>query len=165
MQMYPEQIVKTLIAEIFQSRRLVVRIFVVVNAAMLIVGLLFPKGFSASTSILIDDRNIVQPLMQGAAVTTVGRNIIKIEYKDDDAERAFRTTQKMAELFMQESIAAKAAESSAAFDFIDKQTQDYHDKLVRTEEQLRELRSANLDARAGSEAEVTARMNDLQRRI
>jgi polysaccharide chain length determinant protein (PEP-CTERM system associated) len=218
MQMYPEQIVKTLIVETFQSRRLVVAIFVVVNAAMLVAGLLSPKGYSASTSILIDDRNIVQPLMQGAAVATevtdrgrnarevifgrkmmdqilehggwmvnrptaeqqerlieeikkrtaianVGRNIIKIEYRDDDSERAFRTTQKMAELFMQESIAAKAAESSAAFDFIDKQTQDYHDKLVRTEEQLRELRSANLEARAGSEAEVTTRMNELQRRI
>jgi len=218
MQMFPEQMAKTLIVEAFQSRRLVVGMFVLVNAAMLVVGLLFPKGFSASTSILIDDRNIVQPLMQGAAVptevtdrgrnarevifgrkimdqilehggwmanrptaeqqerliedirkrttiVTIGRNIIKIEYRDDDAERVFRTTQKMAELFMQESIAAKAAESSAAFDFIDKQTQDYHDKLARTEEQLRELRSANLDARAGSEAEVTARMNDLQRRI
>jgi polysaccharide chain length determinant protein (PEP-CTERM system associated) len=218
MQMYPEQIAKTLVVEAFQSRRLVVAMFVFVNVAMLIAGLLSPKGYSASTTILIDDRNIVSPLMQGAAVATevtdrgrnarevifgrkimdqilehgrwmvdrptaeqqerlieeikkrtaiatVGRNIIKIEYRDDDAERVFRTTQKMAELFIQESIAAKVAESSAAFDFIDKQTQDYHDKLTRTEEQLRELRSANLEARVGSEAEVTARMTELQRRI
>ncbi|MGB7541246.1 MAG: XrtA system polysaccharide chain length determinant [Burkholderiales bacterium] len=218
MPMSPDQIAKTLINESFHSRRLVVALFVLVNAALLTVALLFPKGFSASTTILIDDRNIVQPLMQGAAVatevtdrgrnarevifgrkimdriledggwlinrpsaeeqeriieaikkrttiTTVGRNIIKIDYRDDDAERVFRVTQKFAELFIQESIAAKGAESSAAFDFIEKQTQEYHDKLTRTEEQLRDLRSANLDVGASSEAEVTARMNELQTRI
>lgn len=218
MQMYPEQIVKALINESFHSRRWVVGAFVVVNVAMLVGGLLWPKSYTASTSILVDDRNIVQPLMQGTAVATevtdrgrnareviygrkimdrileeggwlikrptaeererileeikkrttiatVGRNIIRIGYSDDDAERAFRTTEKLAELFIQEAIAAKAAESSAAFEFIERQTQDYQDKLQRTEEQLKELRSANLDARAGTEAEVTARMNELQTRI
>jgi len=122
-------------------------------------------GWMANRPTAEQQERLIEDIRKRTTIVTIGRNIIKIEYRDDDAERVFRTTQKMAELFMQESIAAKAAESSAAFDFIDKQTQDYHDKLARTEEQLRELRSANLDARAGSEAEVTARMNDLQRRI
>src|SRR5215510_10910504 len=218
MQMHAEQIAKAIVNELFYSRRLVVALFVVLNAAALALGLVWPRSYTASTSILVDDRNIVQPLMQGTAVPTevvdrgrnareviygrkimdrilenggwlasnptgeererliedikkrttitpVGRNIIKIEYKDNDADRAFRTTQKFAELFIHEASAAKAAESSAAFEFIDKQAREYQDKLTRTEEQLAELRSANLDARAGTEAEVTARISELQTRI
>ncbi len=198
MQLYPEQIAKVLITESFHSRRLVVGIFVIVNAAMLAAGLLWPKGYTASTSILVDERNIIQPLMQGAAVatdaldrsrnarevifgrkimdlvleyggwlkatpsveererlieqikmrtaiSTVGKNILRIEYRDADPERAFRVTEKFAELFMQESIAAKAAESGAAFAFIEKQTQEYQDKLTKTEEELKQLRSSTLD--------------------
>jgi polysaccharide chain length determinant protein (PEP-CTERM system associated) len=216
--MLPEQIAKTLITESFHSRRLVVAIFVIVNAAMLTAGLQWPKGYTASTSILVDERTIIQPLMQGAAVatdaldrsknarevifgrkimdlvleyggwlkaepsveerelliegikkrtviSTVGKNILRIEYQDPDPERAARVTEKFAELFMQASIAAKAAESAAAFDFIEKQTQEYQDKLTRTEEELKELRSSSMDARASNEGEVTTRLNDLHRRI
>src|SRR2546427_9445479 len=216
--MLPEQIAKALVTESFHSRRLVVAIFVIVNAAMLTAGLLWPKGYTASTSILVDERTIIQPLMQGAAVatdaldrnknarevifgrkimdlvlenggwlktqpsveerefiieeikkrtviSTVGKNILRIEYRDVDPERAFRVTGKFAELFMQESIAAKAAESGAAFAFIEKQTQEYQDKLTRTEEELKELRSSTLDVRAGNDTEVTTRLNDLNKRI
>jgi polysaccharide chain length determinant protein (PEP-CTERM system associated) len=217
MYLLPEQIAKALHTEVFQSRRMVVGIFVIVNAAMLAAGLLWPRGYTATTSILVDERTIIQPLMQGAAVatdamdrsknarevifgrkimdlvleyggwlkgspseererlieeikkrtaiTTVGKNILRIEYHDVDPERAFRVTGKFAELFIQESIAAKAAESAAAFAFIEKQTQDYQDKLARTEGELKELRSSTLDVRAGSEVEVAARLNDLNRRI
>src|SRR5260221_4886418 len=68
--MLPEQIAKSLITEAFHSRRLVVTIFVIVNVAALIVGWLWPKGYTASTSILVDERTIIQPLMAGAAVAT-----------------------------------------------------------------------------------------------
>src|SRR6267378_6760245 len=68
--MLPEQIAKALVTESFHSRRLVVAIFVIVNAAMLTAGWLWPKGYVASTSILVDERTIIQPLMQGAAVAT-----------------------------------------------------------------------------------------------
>ncbi|HMH19898.1 MAG TPA: hypothetical protein VK572_17300, partial [Burkholderiales bacterium] len=216
MYLLPEQIPKALMTESFHSRRLVVAIFVIVNAVAITAGLLWTKVYTASTSILVDERNIIQPLMQGAAVatdamdrsknareviygrkvmdvvleyggwlkakpsveerellieeikkrtfiSTVGKNILRIEYRDDDPERAFRVTEKFAELFMQESIAAKAAESSAAFEFIEKQTQDYQDKLTRTEGELKELRSSNLDARPGAEGEVTTRLNDLNK--
>jgi len=215
--MLPEQIAKALISESFHSRRLVVAIFVIVNAATLMGGWLWPRGYTASTSILVDERTIIQPLMAGAAVatdaldrsknarevifgrrimdlvleyggwlqtqpsveerefiieeikkrtviSTVGKNILRIEYRDVDPERAFRVTGKFAELFMQESIAAKAAESGAAFAFIEKQTQEYQDKLTRTEQELKELRSSTLDVRAG-EGEVTTRLNDLYKRI
>lgn len=210
-----EQFVRGLVNELFRSRRLVVLLFVLGNAAALGAGFLMPKKYSASVSILVDDRNVVQPLMQGTAVptevaararnareviygrktmdrimelggwlkgspsveeqerllnetkkriavTNVGREIIKIEYSDDDPERALLITDKLAELFIQESVVEKADESRAAFDFIEQQAQIYHEKLARTEQQLKELRSENLEARAGTEGEVTARINTLQ---
>jgi polysaccharide chain length determinant protein (PEP-CTERM system associated) len=218
MQMHPEQVTRALINEAFYSRRMVVVLFVLVNVAVLAAGSIWPKGYSASTSILVEEKNILQPLMQGAAVATevadrsknvreiifgrkimdavveyggwlaarpnpeelerivdgikrrtsivtVGKNILRIDYRDDDADRAYRVTQKFAELFIQESIAAKAAESRAAFDFIEKQTEEYHDKLTRAEEDLKDLRSATLEARGGSEVEVNSRLNELHTRI
>jgi polysaccharide chain length determinant protein (PEP-CTERM system associated) len=218
MQMRPEQIARALINEVFHSRRLVVGLFVAVNVATLAAGLRWTSLYTSSTTILVDDRNIVQPLMSGAAVPTevtdrsknareviygrkimdqilenggwltsrptpegqeriiegikkrttiaaIGRNIIKIEYRDDDPERAFGVTTRFAELFIQESIAAKAAESSAAFDFIDQQTEEYHDKLARTEGELKELRSSSVDGRSGGDVEVNARLKALYARI
>src|SRR5690242_21212019 len=70
MQSSQEHIAKALVNEAFHSRRLVVGIFVVVNAALLTAGSLWPKSYTASTSILVDERTIIQPLMQGAAVAT-----------------------------------------------------------------------------------------------
>jgi uncharacterized protein involved in exopolysaccharide biosynthesis len=70
MHLLVEQIAKALIRESFHSRRLVAGIFVIVNAVMLTAGLLGPKGYTASTSILVDESAIVQPVMQGAAVAT-----------------------------------------------------------------------------------------------
>src|SRR5215467_13246095 len=70
MQLLPEQIAKALVNEAFYSRRAFVAIFVIVNAVMLPLGLMWPKLYTASTSILVDERTIIQPLMQGAAVAT-----------------------------------------------------------------------------------------------
>jgi len=218
MNLHPEQLFKMLLNEAFCYRKAVVGAFVVINLAMLVLGLLWPKGYTASTSIIVEDKKVIQPLMQGAAVATdvadrarlarevifgrkimnqileyagwmkntpsptdqeqiigkltkqttitiVGKDIIRIEYKDDDPERAFKTVQKYAELFISESLDAKAAESQAAFDFIDKQAQEYHDKLIKAEEQLKLFRSANLDARPGSDADINLRLSQLQQRI
>jgi polysaccharide chain length determinant protein (PEP-CTERM system associated) len=218
MNLHSEQLVKILINETFYYRKAVVTIFVVVNVVMLALGLLAPKTYTASTSIVVDDKKVIQPLMQGAAVATdvadrsrlardviygrkvmnqimeyagwmennptlseqdkiinklikqtvvtnVGRDIIKIEYRDVDPERALKTTQKLADLFISESLNAKAAESESAYEFINKQTEEYHAKLVNAEDQLKEFRSANLDARPGSDADIAARLNQLQSRI
>ena len=218
MQMYPEQIVKALMNESFHSRRLVVAMFVIVNVVMLIAGLLWPKSYMGSTSIIVDEKSIMEPLMKGAAVATetadrnrnarevilgrrilgqvleragwladhptaleqealiehikarttitpVGRDVIKIEYRDSDEERTLFVTKTFADLFIQEMIAQKESETRSAFDFIDKQAQEYQQKLTATEEEIRQLRSSNLDARPGSDIEISARLIALNTRI
>jgi polysaccharide chain length determinant protein (PEP-CTERM system associated) len=65
---------------------------------------------------------------------------------------------------MQESITAKAAESRAAFAFIEQQTQEYQDKLTNTEKELKDLRSSNLDA-AVNEGQLTTKLNEIRSRI
>jgi polysaccharide chain length determinant protein (PEP-CTERM system associated) len=218
MSLRPEQLIKLLIHESFHYRKAMVVTFLFINFSMLVLGLLWPKGYTSSSTILVDDKKIIQPLMQGAAVSTevadrsrlarevifgrkimnqllehggwmnknltpteqeniikgltkrmaitnVGKDLIKIEYRDIEPERTFRVTQKAAELFIFESLGVKSEESQAAFEFIDKQTKEYHDKLLKAEEQLKEFRSANLDARPGTDADISARLNLLQTRI
>lgn len=218
MNLHSEQLVKVLINETFHYRKAVVAVFCAVNIVMLVLGLVWPKAYTTSTSIVVEDKRVIQPLMQGAAVATdvadrsrlareviygrkimnqimeyagwlkdnpspteqdkiidkltkqtvitnIGRDIIRIEYRDGDPERAFKTSQKLADLFIAESLNAKASESESAYDFINKQADEYHEKLIKAEEQLKEFRSANLDARPGSDADIGARLNQLQTRI
>jgi polysaccharide chain length determinant protein (PEP-CTERM system associated) len=215
---HSEQLVRVFINETFHYRKAVVTVFFAVNIAMLMLGLLWPKTYTSSTSIVVEEKRVIQPLMQGAAVATdvadrarlareviygrkimnqimeyagwlegnptpteqdeiiqklakqtvitnIGRDIVRIDYRDNNPERTFKTAQKLADLFISESLNAKVAESEAAYDFIDKQTQEYHAKLIKAEEQLKEFRSANLDARPGSAADIGARLNLLQTRI
>lgn len=218
MNLRPEQILKLLVNEAFYHRKALVFAFVVINLVLLGLGLVWPKSYTSSTTIVVEDKKIIQPLMQGAAVATeiadrarlarevmfgrkimnqilqhggwmktnpspeeqeklierltkrttiagVGKDLIKLEYRDEDPQRAFLTTQKYAELFITESMGTMVEESRAAFEFIDKQTREYHDKLLNAEQQLKEFRSANLDARPGTDADISARLSQLQTRI
>lgn len=94
-----------------------------------------------------------------------GSNLIKLEYSDNNPERAFLITQKLAELFISENARSKREESSDAYDFIDKQVSIYHEKLTSSEESLKQLREENVDARPGSEDEVNNRISDLRNEI
>ncbi|HYS70735.1 MAG TPA: XrtA system polysaccharide chain length determinant [Gemmatimonadaceae bacterium] len=220
--MNPEQIAKTLVNESFHSRRLFVALFVIVNLAALAAGFVWPKTYTSSTSILVDDKNVIQPLMLGAAVATDvadrgknarevifsrkimggvlerggwmkdrpsaveqdrliedikkrtmvsntppggGKAIINIDYRDDQQQRAYLATKAFAELFIAEVVAEKKTEILAAFEFIDKQAQEYQQKLTIAEGELRQLRASNTSARPGGEVELSARLIALNTRI
>ncbi|MBI3774841.1 MAG: hypothetical protein HY273_04685 [Gammaproteobacteria bacterium] len=213
-----ETLTKLLLREAFLSRGWVVGIAVFVMLTALVAGLAWPKKYLAGTTILVEDKNILQPLMQGAAVATEaadrariareviygrkimnailkeagwltngitdeereklyeklhdhtdvyseGRDLIKIDYWDELPQRAFFTAKRYAEMFIAESVTAKASESQSAFDFIDNQVKEYHAKLLSAEEALKEFRSANLDVQLGNDNDVGARLSALNTQI
>jgi len=95
-------------------------------------------------------------------ITVEGSNsLIKIGYRDSKPMRAYITAKRMAELFIEEGEKYKINESQAAYDFIEKQVNEYLVKLTKAEEQLREFRVNNPDARPGTDAEVSGRITRL----
>lgn len=213
-----EHVLRVIGYEALRYRRQVVASFVLINAVVIGVAMVMPPKYQSSTTIFVEQKNVIQPLMQGAAVSTdvrdqaklareiifsrklmaqaleevgllnksqssleqewitdaakarttitnVGPNLIRIDYRDSDPERAFQTTKKYAELFISESLQLQASESQAAFEFIEKQVNEYHDKLVQAEQQLKEFRTSHIDARPGSEADISRRIDALQSTI
>ena len=213
----PEQFLRVLANEVVLHRAAVVWGFVIISLGFLGAGLVIPKKYSATATILVDSSNIIRPLTEGVAaptdvrnyariaeelinsrkviddvardsgltdetqsafeqevikeklreaidVSSVGSNLIKITYKDVIPERAANVVNGLARMFVLEGATFKDRESRSAFEFIDKQVKEYHDKLVEAERKLKELRSNNLDAQPGSEASIQARINELQGR-
>lgn len=197
---------------------LYVGIFAALALAALAVGLLLPKKYASATTILVEESNIIGPLMEGRAVTTgvanratiarevafsrkvmgeilevggwmdskpspvmqdklieqiTGRvefsnpreNLIAIRYVDSDATRAYKVTQRLADLVISESLATKERESREAYGFINSQVEQYHDKLTDAESRLEAYRTTNPDARPGIVADVNARIGELRRQV
>ena len=212
----PNDLVPILIREARRHRVALVGIFAAVALLTLVVGLLvLPKNYTASTTILAQESDIIQPLLEGRAVATgvvdragiarqviysrrvledalktggwlddkpsaieqdrlmeqiKGRiaitsprpNLIQITYRDSDAKRTYQVTERLSEMFIKESLAAKERESREAYEFIDKQVQDYHAKLQEAEERLRQYRSDNTDAQPGSATDANTRISSLR---
>jgi len=122
-------------------------------------------GWLADHPTVLEQEGLIERIKARTTVTPVGRDVIKIEYRDNDQERTLFVTKTFADLFIQEMVAEKETETRSAFDFIDKQAREYQQKLTVAEEQLRQLRSSNLDSRPGSDTELSARLIALNTRI
>ena len=208
-----------LIKEEFRRRSvMLIGVFAAIALAALVMGILLPKKYTASTTILVEQGNIIGPLMEGRAVPTgvtnragiakevafsrkvMGEilqtggwlardpdplaqeklieqirdrtrisnpreNLIEIAYTDSEPQRAFEVTRRFADLVIQESLATKERESRQAYEFIDSQVSQYHSKLTEAEAKLEQYRRNNPDARAGTEADVNARIGELRRQV
>ncbi len=70
MQLSLLQLFRPLVVELFHHRRMVFGSFAALNILFLGIALVWPKTFSSYVAILVDEKNIIQPLMEGAAVST-----------------------------------------------------------------------------------------------
>lgn len=122
-------------------------------------------GWMDSNPSPVEQEKIVEGIKRRTSIEGVGKNLVKITYKDEDPERAKITAQRLAELFVAESRIQKYEESKAAFEFIDKQVAEYHKKLVEAESKLKEFRSKHLDSLPGTDADIAARINGLKDEI
>jgi polysaccharide chain length determinant protein (PEP-CTERM system associated) len=108
---------------------------------------------------------VIEGIKKRTLVENVGENLVRIEYNDTDAARAQIVAQKMAELFISESLGAKSRESQSAFNFIDQQVQEYQTKLRKLDEGLKNFRTSNADAQPGAEVDATHRITELKDRL
>jgi polysaccharide chain length determinant protein (PEP-CTERM system associated) len=214
----PSELTPILIGEAKRHRLTLVLIFAGIALLALIAGLVMPKNYSAATTILAQESDIIQPLLDGRAVATEvtdragiarqviysrkvlsdaletggwlkgnpsplkqdrlmeelkGRiavtsprpNLIQIAYHDSDAKRTFQVTERLAAMFIQESMAAKERESREAYEFIDSRVNDYHTKLTDAEDKLRYYRVSNSDAQPGSSADSNTRIGSLRTQV
>src|SRR5690554_1792541 len=64
MQSDTEQTLRVLYREAFARRKLMVLAFMVIALATAVAGLYWPKAYTSSTTLLVEDQNAVQPLME-----------------------------------------------------------------------------------------------------
>lgn len=65
-----EQLLRMLGRELLLRRKLVVVVFLLVNLVGVVVGLSWSKTYVSATTIYVEDKDILDPLMQGTAVRT-----------------------------------------------------------------------------------------------
>jgi len=106
----------------------------------------------------VEKERIKNKLKDHIKINGIGNNLISFEYRDSKPMRAYITAKRVAELFIEEGEKSKINESRAAYDFIEKQVNEYLGKLTEVEEQLREFRSNNPNTRPGLETEVSNRI-------
>jgi len=113
----------------------------------------------------VEQAQITENIKSKIKISGIGRDLIKIETRDNDPLRAYITAKRMSELFVKEGERSKINESQAAYDFIEKQVNEYLQKLTVVEKQLEEFRSNNPDARPGTDTEVSDRIRRLTTEI
>ena len=101
-------------------------------------------------------------LRSAIIVKNKGKNYFSIQYRDSDPSRTFLVTQKLGQLFIQETGAEKKEESRSAYSFVDKQVKVYQTQLKVSEDKLKYFLSENVD---GTEASVNMRLSDLRTQI
>ncbi|MCW8934273.1 MAG: hypothetical protein OQK98_06075 [Gammaproteobacteria bacterium] len=111
-----------------------------------------------------EQERVVNNIKGRLNISNVRHNLIKIEFKDSDADRVFNITNTIAKLFIEESLADKAHQSTEAFEFIDKQASEYKDKLQHAELELKIFRTENIDAQPGMSQGIGRRSGELQTR-
>lgn len=218
MQASPFDLIKFALIELWRFKKLALALFVVLSLSILSLGWIWPRVYVSQSTILVDEYNILTPLMEGTAVATsvkdhaknawqlvtgqyakeqivefikediegfseaeidrvwedikyktkvenVGKNLISIKYRSTDPQEAQKFAAFFTDLFIDESVKDKRRESEAAYQFIANQANEYHEKLKKSEESLKEFRSANLGASPDSAGTVSARILELQRSI
>ena len=108
---------------------------------------------------------LVNEIQGKANVTSAGKNLIEISYKDSNAEKAFETASLLTEIFIQESKNAKQQESRGAYEFIDQQASIYQGKLRSAETAIKEFRSKNIDATQSAKDNANIRLIELKREL
>ena len=122
-------------------------------------------GFNAANMSPLQKDRLMEEVQGRILVNSPRADLVQITYSDTDPERAHRVTEMLGALFISETLATKSRESREAYEFIEKQVQEYHRKLTDAENNLQEYRSRNADAQPGSATDVNSRISALRTQV
>lgn len=122
-------------------------------------------GWLAGNPTPIQQDRLIEQIQSRIVITSPRENLVQITYRDNDAERTFKVTDRLAELFIRESLANKERESREAYEFINSRVEEYHSKLIDAENNLQDYRSRNADAQPGSVTDATTRISSLRTQV
>lgn len=109
-----------------------------------------------------DDETLFERLKKGTRVTLSNDKYLQIAYSDADPYFAKDVATKLTSLFIAETHGYRSEESEEAFDFIDSQVSEYHEKLLEAEQRLKEFQIQKLETGASTEEAITTRLTRLQ---
>jgi polysaccharide chain length determinant protein (PEP-CTERM system associated) len=119
-----------------------------------------------------EEDELLKELKSSIGTYNIGKNLIKIEYEDEDPERAFAITKTIADVLVQGLRDTKLLESKAAYEFIDSQVREYERVLSSIQGDIDLVRQRNVDAQPEfidlSEkrlAQLSGQIDDLEQRM
>ncbi|MBW3550044.1 MAG: hypothetical protein KY442_04225 [Proteobacteria bacterium] len=122
-------------------------------------------GWTQSNPTPLEQAKLRDQIMARTTIASPNMNpgLIKISYSDEDAQRAHKVTERLANAVIQENLQEREQLSRTAFQFIDEQTDQYHEKLTEAESELVAYYRANPDALPGSTENSEQRITELLR--
>ena len=211
-----------LLNEAIDKRRLFAITFAIISISILIIGLLWPKSYESSTTLLWDKANALKPLLEGTAETDTGQgqsriareviysnknlgiviektglnysstgqklsdreievlkaklrtqiilklrqnNTLRISYKNSNPDLAFLVVSVISQLFIAESTLNKKTDSDDAYNFIEKQVNEYQVKLDGITKSINEFKNQNIELQVDTTQSVNARVSRLKEKI
>ncbi|MAM88040.1 MAG: lipopolysaccharide biosynthesis protein [unclassified Hahellaceae] len=104
----------------------------------------------------------ISRIRAGISVRTRGDSFFSIGFTSQSPMQAFRVSQRLGQLFIEQSKERKRDESRSAYEFIDRQVKSYEDQLAEAERRLKEFLSKNKD---GTEEDANRRMANLRSQL
>lgn len=161
---------KNIITPLMEGRAVTTEISDRISAAKeLILGRTVIEQVATDTSIFEDaamdpesiERRIAY-VRAGVAIRPRGDSYFSIGFTSTSQMEAFRTAQRLAQLFVEETKERKRVESRGAYEFIDKQVKTYEQQLTEAENRLKQFLSEHND---GTEQEGNSRMAQLRNQL
>jgi len=105
------------------------------------------EHFSLNNEAAIDGK--IALLRKNIDIKSLSSTYIAVSYQDIDPQRSFYVISKLVDLFIKDSSENKRSESRQAFQFIDKQAEQYKQQLRDAEEKLKQFNASNTDGTSG----------------
>ncbi len=112
------------------------------------------------------ERNVrADALQQRTLISSPRNNLLRIEYRDVDPQRAYLVAKTFADEFLAESRAAQVSESREAYEFILDRVSHYQTKLNSAQAKLDSYQEQNPQSRIEPASLIEARISLLRRKL